>query len=297
MRLPHPFLDRIVTRAALRRAGDWMEARARRGICFSQNDMSLANADGATFRADVNNALQALATNNSGATAPSTTYAHQTWYDTTANVRKRRNAANSAWIIEATLATTFVVDRAANTIWAETDIGKTYRITTGYTQTVTAAATLGDGWFVEFRVEAGQTLVIDPNGAETIDGATTLSIVGPASGTVHCNGTAFYTRGVRYNENSIVTVTGDYTVLTTDHVVINNRAATNTLTLPAAASFTGRELFIKTIQAQLVNSASSNVVPLTSAAAGTAILPATDGAWCVLKSDGTNWITIAGSAV
>lgn len=30
---------------------------------------------------------------------------------------------------------------------------------------------------------------------------------------------------------------------------------------------------------------------------GTAILPATDGAWCILKSDGTNWQTIAGSAV
>lgn len=76
---------------------------------------------------------------------------------------------------------------------------------------------------------------------------------------------------------------------------ICNRAGTITLTLPSAAIYVGRELFIKTIQAQLVVSDSSNVVPLTSATAGTAILAAVDGAWASLKSDGTNWQVMAGS--
>jgi len=41
---------------------------------MSQHDMNLANADGATFRADANNALQAIAECNSGGSAPSTTF-------------------------------------------------------------------------------------------------------------------------------------------------------------------------------------------------------------------------------
>lgn len=55
----------------------------------------------------------------------------------------------------------------------------------------------------------------------------------------------------------------------------------------------GRWLFIKTIAAQTVSSGSSDVVPITGGAAGTAILPATAGAWAMLQSDGTNWVIMA----
>lgn len=72
---------------------------------MSQNDMSLANASGAAFRADANSALQALVSNNSGATAPATTFAYMWWADTTAGILKQRNAANSAWIDVLTLST------------------------------------------------------------------------------------------------------------------------------------------------------------------------------------------------
>jgi hypothetical protein len=65
---------------------------------MSQHDMDIANQGFVAFRADVNDALQALASNNSGATAPGTTYAYQWWADTTAGILKQRNAANSAWI-------------------------------------------------------------------------------------------------------------------------------------------------------------------------------------------------------
>jgi len=55
-----------------------------------------------------------------------------------------------------------------------------------------AAATCGDGWHVTIRVE-GADLTIDPQGTETVDGATTLIV--PANTTIElwCNGTAFYT--------------------------------------------------------------------------------------------------------
>jgi hypothetical protein len=65
---------------------------------MAQHDYNLANQSGADFRADLNNALSAIVTVNSGATAPSTTFAHQLWVDTSSNVLKIRNAANDAWV-------------------------------------------------------------------------------------------------------------------------------------------------------------------------------------------------------
>ena len=87
-----------------------------------------------------------------------------------------------------------------------------------------------------------------------------------------------------------VTVTGNHTVAASTSWLICDGAGAITLTLPAASSWTGREIMVKTIQPYAVNSASSNVVPIDGVAAGTPILPATDGAWCTLVSDGTNWI-------
>lgn len=73
---------------------------------MSQHDMDLANATGATVRADLNLALGALVTQSSGLTAPSTTFAYQMWADTTTGLLKIRNAANSAWVTIGTLAST-----------------------------------------------------------------------------------------------------------------------------------------------------------------------------------------------
>lgn len=65
---------------------------------MSQNDMNIANADGATVRADINSALQALVTRSSGPSAPATTYAGMEWWDTTNGLIKWRNSTNTAWI-------------------------------------------------------------------------------------------------------------------------------------------------------------------------------------------------------
>lgn len=87
-----------------------------------------------------------------------------------------------------------------------------------------------------------------------------------------------------------VTKTADFSVADTDFWLIANKAGTTTVTLPSPSGSTGRVLEFKTLQAQTVVSASSNVVPITGGAAGTAILPATAGAWATLVSDGSNWI-------
>jgi len=65
---------------------------------MSQNDFNIANQGFPSFRSDLNDALQSLASNSSGATEPATTYAGQFWYDSTNDVLKFRNEANSAWI-------------------------------------------------------------------------------------------------------------------------------------------------------------------------------------------------------
>lgn len=98
----------------------------------------------------------------------------------------------------------------------------------------------------------------------------------------------------RRSTPSTITAATGASVPYTDTYIFN-RAGTVTFTLESAATFVGREVMLRTIQAQAVTSASSNVVPLTSDTAGTAILPATDGAWVILKSDGTNWQAVAGA--
>jgi hypothetical protein len=96
--------------------------------------------------------------------------------------------------------------------------------------------------------------------------------------------------------NAPVTKAADFTLAATENWVINNKSgSTCTVTLPAASSWTGREVMFKNPQAQTLVSASSNVVPRAGGSAGTAILAATAGAWATLVSDGTNWIIMAGS--
>lgn len=93
-----------------------------------------------------------------------------------------------------------------------------------------------------------------------------------------------------------VVKTSNFTVSAVENwIVVNNASANTTVTLPAAASWTGREIMFKNLSpTYTLISASANVLPLDSASAGTAILAAGSGKWVTLVSDGTNWISMAG---
>ncbi len=93
---------------------------------------------------------------------------------------------------------------------------------------------------------------------------------------------------------AVVTKTLDFALAATENWISCNGGATITVTLPAAASFPGREVMLKTIAAFTVVSASANVLPLAGGAAGTAILAATPGVWATLVSDGANWVIMQG---
>ena len=71
---------------------------------MATHDYVIANGTGAAVRSDLNDALAAIVSNNSSATAPATTYAYQWWPDTTTGLLKIRNAANNAWVTVGTLA-------------------------------------------------------------------------------------------------------------------------------------------------------------------------------------------------
>jgi hypothetical protein len=83
---------------------------------MSQHDFIIANQGFPATRSDINDALQSLASTSSGASAPSTTYANQLWYDSANNILKIRNEDNDAWISLVTLnQTTDAVTNFENT--------------------------------------------------------------------------------------------------------------------------------------------------------------------------------------
>ena len=65
---------------------------------MAQHDYIIDNQTSANLRVDLNNALAAIVSQNSGATAPATTYANQFWYDTSTDLLKQRNETNTVWI-------------------------------------------------------------------------------------------------------------------------------------------------------------------------------------------------------
>jgi hypothetical protein len=71
---------------------------------MAQHDYAIANQSGAAFRQDLNNCLDAIVSQNSGASEPSTTYAYQWWADTTSGLLKIRASDNASWITVGTLA-------------------------------------------------------------------------------------------------------------------------------------------------------------------------------------------------
>tara|TARA_B110000495_G_scaffold18686_1_gene13221 strand:- start:18786 stop:19610 length:825 start_codon:yes stop_codon:yes gene_type:complete len=86
---------------------------------MSQHDFIIANQSFPATRTDLNNALAALASNSSGDSDPSTTYANQWWYETDTNILKIRNEDNNSWIEIATL------DQTADNVLSITTQGLT----------------------------------------------------------------------------------------------------------------------------------------------------------------------------
>ena len=81
---------------------------------MSQHDMDISDQSFPNFRTDLNLALKALASSSTGATAPTTTFAGQLWYDETTSTLKQRNEANDGWN---TLLETLGIDSQSTGVW------------------------------------------------------------------------------------------------------------------------------------------------------------------------------------
>ena len=145
--------------------------------------------------------------------------------------------------------------------------------------------------------------VVSANGfAGTSSGGATpaLTLTTTITGLLKGNGTAISAAVANTDYvplSTVITKTADYTITGTDTWIINNKTGSAlTLTFPAASSWTGRYIVVKNMQAQAVNSASSNIVPIDSTSAGTAILLGVVGNWATMVSDGTNWIIMQAAA-
>jgi len=151
---------------------------------MAQHDYVIANASGATVRADINNMALAISSNNSGSSAPSTSYAYLWWLDTSANVLKLRNSANSAWItMPFSIGANNTVDINGGTIDG-TNIGASSAGTGAFT-TLAATSFVSTG-----TVTATGTSVfasLDISGGIDVDGTTNLDVV-DIDGTVNMSG-------------------------------------------------------------------------------------------------------------
>ena len=101
----------------------WLKATEKESD-MSQHDFNIANQGFPAFRSDLNDALLAVRSTNSGATAPTPTVAGMLWYDTATNILKRRNTANTAWIDvnSDTVGATTVRGNASGSAAAQTDV-------------------------------------------------------------------------------------------------------------------------------------------------------------------------------
>lgn len=92
--------------------------------------------------------------------------------------------------------------RTSNTILAAADNGKWFDITSGtFSQTFTAAATLGAGWRCFLGNSGTGEVTLDPDGSELIDGLASYIMYPGEVRLVVCTGTAFETiilQGFRY---------------------------------------------------------------------------------------------------
>jgi hypothetical protein len=70
---------------------------------MSQNTVVIIDGTGLEVLGYLNDAFNTLITNNSGSSAPTITYAHMLWADTTTGLLKLRNAGNTDWLVIGTI--------------------------------------------------------------------------------------------------------------------------------------------------------------------------------------------------
>ena len=189
---------------------------------MATHDYNIANGTGAAVRSDLNDALAAIVSNNSSATAPATTYAYQWWVDTTTGLLKVRNAANSAFVTVGTLASTNLglASLAGATFTGDVILGTTTALelpdgTTGQRPTGVAG-----------MIRYNTTLVQFEGYKNSVWGAIGGGATGGSSDDI------FYENGQTITTN--YTITTNKNAMTAGPVTINSSV---TVTIPSGSSW------------------------------------------------------------
>lgn len=159
-----------------------------------------------------------------------------------------------------------------------------------------AAATAGDGWFVQVHNAGQGDLTVDPNGSETINNGSTLLLQPGDSATVISDGLEWFTIGLgqqavfAFDYTSIAVTGGTYTLSGSELNRIAYKftgALTSNVTIVVPA----------TVQQYWVNNATTGSFTLSLKAAGGATSTAVNqGETAILYSDGTEIISATTSA-
>ena len=160
---------------------------------MAQNDLIISNQLFPATRQDINDAFESVATQQSGATEPSTKYPYQTYADTTNGVLKRRNSLNTDYLIRDTLSDTLVDAKTTTYTVIASDFSKflTLDTTTGdATINLPPASTVAAGFYIDFqKIVNINEVIIDPDSTETINGQSTYTVYCKDSGgRIICNG-------------------------------------------------------------------------------------------------------------
>jgi hypothetical protein len=121
--------------------------------------------------------------------------------------------------------------KVANYTAVANDNNAVHRYTAAATVTLTAAATLGVNWHYTVIAD-GADVTIDPNGAETIDGAATLIVPNGSAVDIICNGSAFFTNKALSNQQPFATIAS---AATTDLSTVGSQNVTVTGTTTITA--------------------------------------------------------------
>ena len=167
---------------------------------MSQHDFTIDNQGFPAFRSDLNNALQALASTNTGATEPTTTFAGQLWVDTANDVIKLRNEANDGWVtlpFDSTDGSVTLSASDINTIFGsdvvlDSDIGTTVqaydadtlKADTADTLTAPFRGTVTTDNDLSFDMSASNNFACTPSGTGTL---TFTNITAGQSGNIYLN--------------------------------------------------------------------------------------------------------------
>lgn len=174
-----------------------------------------------------------------------------------------------------------------------TDRAKTLVWTGGAgTLSLTAAATLGDNWFVLVRNGGTGTLSVDPSSTELINGSPTIDLQPSDSAIICCSGSAFFTVGIgrsttfNFSQNTKAVTAGSYS-LSASEAASPIQKFTGTLTNNVTVTLP-QTVAVYYVTNQTDGTGASYTITFTTGATGsfTAVVPA--GQQVILLCDSQN---------